>query len=178
MNRVSRIWVTWLALLWVLASTRGNALATTPPQTIPSPDHTMSAVIRPVGPKALESRVEIYRSNGKVVYTQDYSSADGEHGLTVTEARWTPDSRFFVYSTESSGGHQPYHAPTYFYSRRTNRVSDMEDLNQMVVNQAPSATFKILPPDSVSLVTSENGLNDQQNTIVNLITGVITRQTK
>jgi hypothetical protein len=81
--------------------------------------------------------VEIQKGDGKALCTQDYSSADGEHGLGVTEDRWTPDSRFFVYSTSPSGGHQPYHSPTDFFSRRTNRVRDIEELtHRIVVDQA------------------------------------------
>ena len=111
--------------------------------------------------------------------TRDYSSADGEHGFRVTEARWTPDSRFFVYSTSSSGGHQPYHSPTYFYSRRTNRVRDIEQLTpRMVVDQAPDSEFKIVPPHSVALVTSDNGLDNQETTLIDLYSGVVSRRSK
>jgi hypothetical protein len=153
-----------------------DALGAATSQTVPSPDRTLRAVITPVGRERKESRVEIQNSDGKVLCPQDYSSPDGEHGLGVTEDRWTPDSEFFVYSTSSSGGHQPYHSPTYFYSRRTNRVSDIEELtHRMVVDQAPDSEFKIVPPHSVALVTSSNGLDNQDITTVDLYTGVVSR---
>ena len=88
-------------------------------QTIPSPNRTLRVMITPVGREHRESRVEIQKSDGTPLCVQNYSSPDGEHGLGVTENRWTTDSRFFVYSTSSSGGHQPYHARTFFYDRRT-----------------------------------------------------------
>ena len=121
----------------------------------------------------------IEKSDGTSLCTRDYSSADGEHGFGVTEARWTPDSRFFVYSTSSSGGHQPYHSPAYFYSRRTNRVRDIEQLTpRMVVDQAPDSEFKIVPPHSVALVTSDNGLDNQETTLIDLYSGVVSRRSK
>jgi hypothetical protein len=35
-----------------------------------------------------------------------------------------------------------------------------------------------VPPDSVALVTSENGLNNQQTTLVDLDIGAVTEQSK
>src|SRR5262249_59093380 len=102
------------------------------------------------------TRGEIQKRAGKVLCAEDYSAADGEHGRGVTEDQWTPDSRFFVYSPSSSGGHQPYHSLTYFYSRRTNRVRDIEELtHRIVVDQAPDPEFEIVPSHSVAIATSD-----------------------
>jgi hypothetical protein len=168
-----------MAFLSVLVIASHDALGTPTSQTVPSPDRTLKAVITLVGPERKEGRVEIQRNDGNTLCTQDYSSADGEHGLVVTEEMWTPDSRFFVYSTSSSGGHQPYHSPIYFYSRRSNRVRDIEELtHRMVIEQAPDPEFKVVPPHSVTLVTSNNGLDNQEITFVNLYTGTVSHSTK
>ena len=45
-----------------------------------------------------------------------------EHGYGVTKAVWTPDSHFFVYSLESSGGHEAWHSPVWFYFRKEQEV--------------------------------------------------------
>jgi hypothetical protein len=73
------------------------------------------AVIRPVGHTG-ESVVDFFSPGGGKSCSADYSSADGSHGFIVAKAEWSPDQRYFVFSMQSSGGHQPWHAPTSFYS--------------------------------------------------------------
>jgi len=83
----------------------------------------------------------------------------------------------FVYSLASSGGHQPYRSPTYFYSRRTSFVRNIEELmHRLVVDQAPDPEFRIVPPHSVVLRTSENGLYNLESMLVNLNTGAVSRR--
>src|SRR5258708_4064772 len=166
MNQMRSSLLALTGFLFVLANAHRDALGAPLSRTIPSSDHALNAVVTPIGREAKESRVEIQNSDGRALCTEDYSSADGEHGLAVTEDRWTPDSRFFVYSTSSSGGHQPYHAPTFFYSRRHNRVRDIQELtHRMVVDQAPDAEFKIVPPDTLALVTADDGMKNLPNTL-------------
>lgn len=45
-------------------------------------------------------------------------------GIPTTEL---PDFQFFVFSLTSSGGHQAWHAPTEFYSRREGTVHSLDD---------------------------------------------------
>lgn len=143
----------------MLASTVHGAFADPAAQVIVSPDKALRAIFIPVdgekGSEASESRVEIRNSDGKPLCTKDYSSNDGEHGYGVDEGEWTPDSRFFVYDMSSSGGHQPYRSPTFFYSRNDNRVRDIEDLtNRAVLDQGVEPTFKIVAPHLVVIVCS------------------------
>ena len=74
-----------------------------------------------------ESRVDFYGANGKRMCAADYSSADGTHGFGVAKAQWTPDGRYFVFSMSSSGGHQPWHAPTNFYSADDHLLCSLDD---------------------------------------------------
>jgi len=133
----------------------GGAIAQkiTPPRTVEkytSPDNLLVAVVTSAqAPEATrESRVEIRLKSGKVLAKMNYSSEDGEHGFGVTKAVWTPDSQFFVYSLESSGGHQAWHSPVQFYGRRHSRIRSLDDpLDDAVMNP----DFSISAPDKVKV---------------------------
>jgi hypothetical protein len=88
-------------------------------------------VILPVGRSSghedYENRIEFYSAQNQMLCALDYSSADGEHGFGVVKAAWTPDNKYFVFSLTSSGGHQSWHAPTLFFSRRNNAILDLDN---------------------------------------------------
>ena len=95
-----------------------------------SPDKSLRAIIIPVGKKgyeATESRIEIRSSSGKTLRWKSFASYDAEHGMGVNHAEWTPNSLFFVFNVGSSGGHQPWHSATYFYSRSENRFYSLDN---------------------------------------------------
>jgi hypothetical protein len=77
-----------------------------------------------------------------------YASEDGEHGYGVTKAAWTPDSRFFVYSIESSGGHQSWHTPVQFFSRSENKIVRLDDVLKDAVS---NPQFVVSAPDHVTV---------------------------
>ena len=94
-----------------------------------SPDNNLFALVTSnKAPEATrESRVELHSASGELLAKKDYFSPDGEHGFGLTKAAWTPDSQFFVYSLESSGGHQSWHSPVWFYSRSRDRIFSLDD---------------------------------------------------
>ena len=99
----------------------------------------------------VESIVEIRSKDGRLIFSKDYSSDDGLHGLGVVKTQWTPDSLFFVYSMTSSGADRPWYVPIDVYSRADNRVVRLDD---MTGNRPTlSATFDIIPPHSVEDVS-------------------------
>lgn len=115
-----------------------------------SPDGSMVATVKSAkAPESTdESRVEVRTRSGKLLAKHDYFSEDGEHGYGVTKASWTPDSQFFVYSLESSGGHSAWNSPVQFFSRRSNKIASLDDaLNDAVMNPQ----FSVLPPDRVTV---------------------------
>jgi dipeptidyl aminopeptidase/acylaminoacyl peptidase len=119
-------------------------------QKYTSPDGAVVALVRSA--KTLEatdeSRVELRTKSGKLLAKRDYSSWDGEHGYGVTKATWTPDSQFFVYSLESSGGHSAWHSPVQFFSRRENKFASLDDaLHDAVMNPQ----FSVSAPDLVTV---------------------------
>ena len=96
-----------------------------------SPTRTIHALIVPVGSKGYEtyeSRVDIRSSSGALLRSKSFASRDHNHGEGVGHAEWTADGRFFVFDTNSSGGHQPWHYATYVYSVRSNRFYGVDSV--------------------------------------------------
>jgi len=86
--------------------------------TYTSPEGSLVAVVQPsTKPQTCESAVELRTGPGKVLVRRSYQSDGGEHGYGVVKAQWTPDSKYFVFSLESSGGHQPWHSPVEHFLR-------------------------------------------------------------
>jgi hypothetical protein len=107
-----------------------------------SPDEALQAVIVPTSGGS-ENRIELMAATGKRLSFRDHSSPDGQHGRYVLHADWTPDSQFFVYSTCSSGGHSSWHYETFVYARRANRIYDLDDILDPMVE----AMFDLSEPD-------------------------------
>jgi hypothetical protein len=84
-----------------------------------SPDGTLRAVqIATSGGR--EDKISIRNGHDHEICVKDHSSTGGERGRYLFRADWTPDSRFFVYSTLSSGAHSIWHCETYAYDARRN----------------------------------------------------------
>jgi dipeptidyl aminopeptidase/acylaminoacyl peptidase len=115
-----------------------------------APDGGVRVVVVPVGKEAgrseYESRIEFKASEGKIACALDYSSEDNEHGFGVVKAEWTPDSQYFVFSLTSSGGHQPWHAPTQFFSRKDGTVRSLDDYFAPGISKAD---FRLAAPNTV-----------------------------
>jgi len=115
-----------------------------------APDGRARVVIVPIGKETgkvdSESRIEFRSADNELLCALDYSSEDGEHGFGVVKAEWTPDSHYFVFSLSSSGGHQPWHAPTPFYSRRDGIVRELDDYFQPGISKAD---FQLIAPNTV-----------------------------
>lgn len=115
-----------------------------------SPDKTIVAtIISTERPEATsESRIEFRTTAGEILGHADYSSGDGEHGYGVVKAAWTPDSQFFIYSLTSSGGHQAWHSPVKFFSRKEKKVFSLDNaLRDSVSNPQ----FDVTAPDIVTV---------------------------
>ena len=76
----------------------------------------------------MESRVVIRTSDSDTLISKDYSSPRGANGYYVVNAKWSPDSQFFVYSMSSSGGHSPWSFPIMVYGRQKNRIAGFSDM--------------------------------------------------
>lgn len=116
-----------------------------------SPDGNIVALIR--YPKPLftptESRIQITTKDARVLAERNYGSEDGKHGYGITRAAWTPDSQFFVYRLESSGGHESWHTPVHFFSRRDNKIIELDQVLKDAVSNTQQ--FLVSPPDRVTV---------------------------
>ena len=145
MNTVAR-----LALLSMLANTCAAQQHHPRMETFKSPDGRLIAIVTSTNqPEATpESRVEIRTAEGKVLAHDTHLSDDGEHGYGVTKASWTPDSQYFVYSLESSGGHQAWHSPVQYFSRNRSKILSLDDaLNDSVMDPQ----FTVAAPDKITV---------------------------
>jgi hypothetical protein len=128
----------------------------------PSPDGMLRAVIYPAdislnATPDLESRVVIRNSKRETLNSKDYSSPRGFNGYYIVNAKWSPDSRFFVYSMISSGGHSPWQFPIAVYGRdaaqggEKDRIVEFSDL----INGSPTVSpdFKFIGPHTLEAVT-------------------------
>ena len=122
------------------------------PRIYPSPDGTTRALVYPVdislnATPDMESRVVIRTPKGETLTSKDYASPRGFNGYYVVNAKWSPDSKFFVYSLSSSGGHSPWQFPIAVYSRGKNAFGQFSDM----IDGKPSlsADFKFAGPHTL-----------------------------
>jgi len=113
-----------------------------------SPSKTIRALIVPI---SAESRVEIRSPSGALLRRRNFTSTDHNHGECVDHTQWTSDGRFFVFTTSSSGGHQPWHVATYFYSVSRNRIYSLDAMVGAIISD-----FRLR--DDI-LLTTRMGLN-------------------
>ena len=135
----------------------GVLLASASPQVAPakkqyeSPDKTLVASVIATNTgtaiDSSENRVEVRSATGKLLTQEDFTSQDGEHGYAVAKAAWTPDSQFFVFSLENSGGHSPWHSPTKFYARKQQRIMSLDE----ALHNSVTGEFVIGAPDKVTV---------------------------
>jgi hypothetical protein len=131
-------------------------------QIYPSPDGTLRAVVYPANISLdvtpdMESRIVIRTNKGKTLTSKDYSSPRGFNGYYIVNAKWSPDSKFFVYSMSSSGGHSPWQFPMAVYGREAVHGSEKDRIvgfSELINgNPTTSADFKFTGPNTV-VVTS------------------------
>jgi hypothetical protein len=143
------------------------------PAIYASPDGTLRALVVPVDVSLyatpdMESRIVIRTAKGDTLTSKDYSSSRGTNGSYVIDAKWSPDSQFFVYSMGSSGGHSPWSFPMMVYSRQKNRFAGFSDM----IEGRPtlSADFHFAGPHTLVASTwkQQGSLDDTIPVTVNL----------
>ena len=152
-----------------------NSCQTLVPKIYASPDHALHAVVLPVDVSLnatpdMESRVVFRSAKGDTLTSKDYSSPRGANGYYVVNAKWSPDSQFFVFSMSSSGGHSPWQYPTMVYSREKNAVAKLSDM----IDGKPllSPDFSFAAPHTLTATTwkKEGGIDDKVPVTVDLAT--------
>jgi hypothetical protein len=129
---------------------------TVKPKSFAAPDKKTIASVAAVDKSLnatpdMESNVVIRSNAGATLASKDYSSPDGANGNYVLNAKWSPDSQFFVYSMMSSGGHSPWSFPIWVYSVKKNAFAGFSDM----INSSPtiSGTFTIATPHTLKAST-------------------------
>jgi hypothetical protein len=147
-----------LALLTVLAASPSAAQTCSLSREMRSPDGTLTARIEQTtqgGQKGCgESRIEILDAAGRSLSVSDFSSDDGEHGLVIRNAAWTPNSAFFVFSGYSSGGHEAAHFPVLFYARTANAIEALEAHERGLYVTQPD--FQLVAPQTVEVIGADD----------------------
>jgi hypothetical protein len=69
-----------------------------------------------------ESTIRFLRHDRSILLTRSFLSKDRAHGFHIVKAEWNSNSKYFVFSTVSSGGLLGGRFPTFVYVRRTNAV--------------------------------------------------------
>jgi hypothetical protein len=139
------------------------------PQIYPSPDGALRALVLPVdislhASPDMESRVVIRTKQGDTLTSKDYSSPRGANGYYVVNAKWSPDSQFFVYSMASSGGHSPWSFPLMVYGRRKNAIAKFSDM--IHGNPTLSGDFSFTAPHTLIATTwKQSGSIDDKVTV-------------
>jgi hypothetical protein len=143
------------------------------PAIYPSPDGALRALAVPVDVSLyatpdMESRIVIRTAKGDTLTSKDYSSPRGTNGYYVIDAKWSPDSQFFVYSMASSGGHSPWSFPMMVYSREKNRFAGFSDMIEGRPTLA--ADFHFAGPHTLVASTwkQQGSLDDKIPVTVNL----------
>lgn len=93
-----------------------------------------------------ESKVEIYQGT-KLLASEDNYSEDCEHGQAVDKAGWTKDSRFFVFSMYSSGGHQSWTSNVSFFDRESVSILHFDKYLPPIAD----TKFSLKAPDYITL---------------------------
>src|SRR6266498_1946805 len=77
------------------------------------------------------------------------TSEGGGNGRHVLKSEWSPDSKFFVFSTSSSGGHSVWNAKTFVYSVDANKFISVDEKVRSVTDE----DFQLLPPHTLQVET-------------------------
>jgi hypothetical protein len=84
----------------------------------------------------------------------DFRSPDKGHGRIIDKIQWAADSNFLVFSTYSSGGHQPWNSPTFFFARLDNEIRSIDDLLGPVLDSdfeiTSTGILKVFVRDKIS----------------------------
>jgi hypothetical protein len=93
---------------------------------VASGDGVLSARITRSGREPCgESKVEIFSTDGHLLSIVDYASPDGQSGLGVIQAQWSPDSQFLVFSLTQPPGRSDRPYTIAIYSTKKNKVKTL-----------------------------------------------------
>lgn len=116
---------------------------------LPSPDGRLVAEILSRMAEFTEDTVKIISRESGSYAEFAMTSKSGANGRNVLKGEWSPDSKFFVFSTFSSGGHSGWNFRTFVYSVDANKFVSVDEKVRPVTNE----DFKLIPPHTLQVET-------------------------
>lgn len=96
-----------------------------------SPNHMYRAVAKTIsGPQYSYTDyqvIKIFDQKQNPLASLSLEEGSGINRAMILYAKWSGDSRFFVFMTASSGGHSIWHVPTYVYDATTSFIYSIDD---------------------------------------------------
>jgi len=139
----------WTLLCCFLAAAGIGASPETTTTNNASPDGRFMAQIVSKKAEFTEDTVAIV-SRETSSRTEFSMTSDSEwNGRYVLKSEWSPDSRFFVFSTFSSGGHSGWNFRTFVYSVDANKFVSVDEKIRPVTDH----DFQLLPSHTLQVET-------------------------
>ena len=141
----------YFAVMMVICIWTHSVFATDISKAIPAPNGQATAIISGTSKTDCEFALEILSADRRLLIHEDFHSEDREHGSCLGMAQWTSDSQFFVFSVQSSGGHQSWHTPIMFFDLKMARLLALE---QFVSDPVTDINFVLTEPDQIEFETT------------------------
>lgn len=93
--------------------------------------------------------VFICNQKGVALASLSLEEGSGVNRAVVTSAAWSPDARFFVFATSSSGGHSSWHMLSYVYDANTSHIYSIDDTMGDTTDDNPQ--FELLKSDVLKI---------------------------
>jgi hypothetical protein len=122
----------------------------------PAPDGSADVLIERPDAQSCEIVIQ-YSEHSKPIATLSFVSGDREHGSCLGDAGWTDDSRFFVFSIASSGGHQAWHTPIMIYFRDKRLTKPLENFLGNPMTEGIVDPHFVLSSDKIEFTTKRLG---------------------
>jgi hypothetical protein len=140
----------FFSLVWFcLAAIDIPASSGAPNRSKASPDGRFIAEISSEEAQFTEDTVTIISRGSGFRAQFPMTSKSGANGRYVLKADWTPDSRFFVFSTFSSGAHSSWNFKTFVYSIDAMKFVSVDDKARPVTDK----DFQLIPPHTLQVET-------------------------
>jgi hypothetical protein len=79
-------------------------------------------------------------------------------GRLINHIEWSPDSKFLLFTTASSGGHSPWHAAAFLFCTSDHSFRDVEHAIGPVV----SPNFRFEPPDMAVMLVKKGDKPEEE----------------
>jgi hypothetical protein len=128
----------------------------------PSPDDTLFAVTRVIPDPVYIQRHDL---DGVVVailrYGDEGQSVVARHDFghrLIAHIEWSPDAKFLLFTTVSSGGHSPWHSAAFLFCTADNSFRDVD----AAIGSVVSPKFRFEPPDIAIMEVKKGEMPEEE----------------